>query len=176
MLEKLAVGEKYIKFKDNSEGIKFDMSDSGGIITILFNKPTQDEVDNIKNGDLQFGLFIKDGIIFLLTKFGSMQWMDAPYHIALSPALTRLKEIGEGKGYGINIIFADTSSGEIKVLRYIGLNTKFSRKLKEAIEEQWVNCFNKLEYSSKLQQVMNTYSTKDMVRMSLENCKIRKKD
>ncbi|MCQ4924936.1 hypothetical protein NE686_17675 [Tissierella carlieri] len=130
-------------------------------------------MDNIKNGRLQFGLFIKDGIIFFLSKFGDMGWMDAPFRVALSPDLTTLQELNEDMGYSCSIILADSLNGEVKVLRFISFSTLFSIKLKEAIEDQFVDFFDKDKYSLKLRNIMSAYTTENMVTMSLVNCKIK---
>lgn len=173
MFKRIAVGEKHEEFISKNEGVRFNMEDSGATLTILFNKPNAQEIEDIKNGSLQFGLFVKEGVIFILSKFGNLNWMDSPFHTALTPGLTTLQDLDEGMGYGCNIILADCSNGEIKVLRYVGLSTLFSKKLKEVIEEQFVDYFDIVEYDYKLKRIINAYTSKDMVKMSLINCKIK---
>lgn len=170
---KYKVGHVIESFKGIPEGVKFDMTDEGAVLSILFNKPTQKEIEEIKKGSLQFGMFMKNNIIFILSKFGSMQWMDAPYTIHLSKNLTELNEISEGEGYSCHIVLADASSGEIKAMRLIGFDTQYSKILKANIEEQSKKEFEKVQYDVDLFEVMTNYTTKDMVNYSEVNCRIR---
>lgn len=169
---KYEVGQIVEGLQSNQEGVRFDMTDSGSTMTILFNKPTRNEIEYVKAGKLQFGMFVKDEVIFMLSKFGDMPWMDAPYHVALSKNLTKLNDIEEGKGYGCNIVLADASTGEIKAMRYVSFNTEFSKKLKSNIEDQKEYSFNNKEYEIKLATIMMNYSTDDMVKYSEVNCRI----
>lgn len=169
----LKVGNKVEEFQGLSDGVKFNISDGGTELIILLNKPTSSEIESIKSGKLQFGMFVKNDIIFLLSKFGNMNWMDAPFHIALAKNLTVLQDIEEGKGYGCTIILVDTSTGEIKALRYVSFSTEFSKRLKANIEEQKSKQFNKIEYSIKLSEIFMNYTTDDMVKFSEINCKIK---
>ncbi|MBC8588078.1 hypothetical protein [Paratissierella segnis] len=170
---KYEVGQIVKGLQSNQEGVRFDMTDIGSTMTILFNKPTRNEIEYVKAGKLQFGMFVKNDIIFILSKFGSLQWMDAPYHVALSKNLTKLNDIEDGQGYNCHIILADSSTGEIKAMRLIGFSTQYSIKLKENIEAQQKTEFNKVQYDVDLASTMMNYSTKEMVRFSEINCRIR---
>lgn len=151
------------------------MHDRGAELLIYFNRPSTKEIEAVKSGKLQFGMFIKEGVIFILSKFEGMSWMDAPFHVVLAKNLNELQEVGQGQGYGCSIILADVSTGEIKALRYISFNTEFSRKLKKNIQDQMIDRdkFNISEYDSKLKHIMRTYSTKDMVKYSEISCRIK---
>lgn len=172
-MNKYEIGQVLEKLRGSAEGVRFDIADDGASLTICFETPNNQEIGDIKNGDLQFGLFVKDNIIFLLSKFGKMNWMDAPYHIALSKNLNTLLTIDEGLGYACNIALVDTRTGEIKALRLISFSTDFSRKLRGEIVEQSNKPFNNQEYSFNLNNIMKNYTTKDMVRLSISNCRIR---
>ncbi|MCG8541815.1 MAG: hypothetical protein MJA82_18030 [Clostridia bacterium] len=176
MFIKYEVGERISHLKNREEGMKFDMSDSGCDLVICFKRPTLKEIESIKTGSIQFGMFSKSGIIFILCKFENISWMDAPFHVALTKNLSNLQEIGEGKGYGCHITFADSATGEIKALRYVGLYTDFSRKLNKAAKAQMLeNNFDMTEYMKKLNTIMRSYTIKDMVKYSEANCKIRQR-
>jgi len=101
-----------------------------------------------------------------------MPWMDAPFHVGLAKGLTHLQDIEEGQGYGCTIIFVDSNTGIIKALRYVGLSTEYSKRLKDNIEEQMNEAFDKALYDAKLADIMRAYTTKDMVRYSEVNCRI----
>ena len=102
-----------------------------------------------------------------------MPWMDAPFHAGLARNLTKLQDIEEGQGYGCTVILADSSTGIVKAIRYIGLGTEYSRRLKRHIEEQMNEPFNESEYDNNLYRIMKNYFTRDMVRFSEVNYRIR---
>lgn len=169
---KLEVGKVMPELKGTPEGVRFAMTDSGGELLICFKRPTLNEIEQIREGKAQFGIFVPEGVIFILSKFGDLEWMDAPFHVALTRGLTTLREVGPGKGYGCTIILADTVSGEVKALRYVSFNTEFSRRLKSNIEQQKSDVFRKNEYDTKLHSIMRRYSTKDMVKYAEARCTI----
>ena len=121
-------------------------------------------------------MFVKDGIIFILSKFGNLPWFDAPYHVSLSKNLTNLREIHDKEGYGCQIYLIDNRFGEIKSMRLVGFSTPFSQKLKSNVEKQIEDKskFNKNDYSSKLFNIMMSYTTEQMVKLSEVNCRIGK--
>lgn len=172
-MHRYEVGERVAALRSNQEGMRFDMTDGGAVMTILFNKPTTKEVKEIKEGVPQFGIFVKNDIIFMLAKFGSLEWMDAPYHVALSKNLTKLEDVEDDQGYGCNVIFADCSTGEIKAIKLIGFSTKFSKALKENIEMQKLNLFDRFNYEAGLLSIMSNYSTTDMVKFADVKYKVR---
>lgn len=169
-----AVGEIIEEFKILQDSVKFDIHDAGTILLIFLNKPTKKEIKNIKKGNLQFRMFVKDRIIFILSKFEGMDWMDAPYTAYLSKNLTKLSNIQDGEGYNCNIVLIDSSTGRLEALRLVAFSTNFSRKLKENIEEQIKNDFNIKEYDNKLRKIFKIYDTRDMVNYSEIGCRIRK--
>lgn len=169
-MHKLEVGAIIPELKNIPEGVRFTMSDSGAELLLCFNHPLRYEINEIKSGKARFGMFVTEDVIFILSKFGDMEWMDAPFHVALTRNLTKLQDVEPGQGYGCTIIMVDTSTGEIKALRLVGFNTEFSRKLKTNIERQTKEDFDRAEYDAKLYSIMRKYSTSDMVLFSESNC------
>ncbi len=170
---KLEVGQVLPMLKGAGDNIRFGMSDAGAELLVCFRSPTEAEIQTIKKGPIRFGMFTKENIIFILVKFGSMPWMDAPFHAGLARNLTKLQDIEEGQGYGCTVLLADSSTGVVKVIRYIGFGTEYSRRLKRRIEEQMNDPFDESEYDNNLYRIMKNYFTRDMVRFSEVNYRIR---
>jgi len=145
------------------EGTKFDFTQGGPILTIFLEHPTEKETQQIKNGRLQIGFWCKDNIIFLLFKFGSLSWMDAPYTIHLSKPFA-FEEIIPGSGFGLHVFLVDAATGIIKAMRLIGLGTTFSIQLKKAIEKQKNTAFDESLYDKAIMRVYGNYSTNDMIK------------
>lgn len=145
------------------EGIRFDFDQDGPTLQVFFENPTPDEIMQMKQGNFKIGYWQHKDIIFILTKFGDLEWMDAPYNIHLSKSFT-LATPEESQGYGLTIYFVDASTGILKVMRLIGLEHEFSLKLKEAIEAQGRMPFDKVDYANNISICYRTYSTKDMLK------------
>ena len=144
--------------KQYQEGSRFDFDDSGAILLYFYNKPTEDEIRNFAEGKTQFRVFISNGIIFFLSRFGSLPWNDSPYNVKLSKNLTNIESPMRGQGFGLTCMMIDASNGTVKHIRYIGLQTDFSKALKEAIKLQP----DIPDYDSILASLYRTYSTQEM--------------
>jgi len=153
-------------FKDGitkyQEGCKFDMTDSGGNLIIFFNSPTEEEIIDIRLGKVQYGYYREYNVIFMLFKFGNLEWMDCPYSVHLSKDLTNMQEPNEGLGYAVNIYLVDATTGILKVARLIGMNTRVSTMLKKDLIKQKILSFE--NYQENLVAIYNKLSTKEMVK------------
>lgn len=167
MLQKLEVGKPYQEGKISyREGLKFDFRQDGAGLYITFDTPTTKEIDSIRNGDIEISVYPKDELLFLLFKFGSLPWMDAPYSAHLSEPFT-FEELTEGKGYSLFIVLIDAKTGIVKVIRQIGLSTKFSTQFQKLVEKQKEMPFDKQEYDRKINEVFANYSTEDLVKRTI---------
>jgi hypothetical protein len=166
MWQKLEVGTFYEGIqKKYQEGIKIEFNTSGGAIYITFNNPEPEEIDDIRNGDIKVGVNQFKNIIFFMWKFGEQQWMDAPYHIALSPRFDIYKP-QSGEGYNFTIILINAANGIVEVLRQIGLPTQVSLEFYNLLDNQIkeLDVFDINKYDIELQKIYNTYSTKEMLK------------
>jgi hypothetical protein len=143
---------------------KFDFDQAGGVLFVFFKSPTQTEVDAFRSGDVKLGLFYKDGIIFLLFKFGSLHWMDVAYTCHLSQSFV-FDHLEDDMGYGMTLVFTDADTGIVKVLKLIGWPNKMSQLFQTYVLDQRGKPFDHYEYNIKTNRIYKNYSTDDMVRM-----------
>jgi len=68
-------------WRKEEEGVVFNFSEGYGVIRIITASASILEVENVAEASYKLGLFISNGIIFLLAKFGEMDWLLMPYHI-----------------------------------------------------------------------------------------------
>lgn len=161
-----AVGELYKSgITKYNEGARFDFTQSGAVLELYFKSPTINEVQEIKNGCFKTGFVEFAGVIFMLFKFGNLNWIDAPYSVHLSKPF-EFEEPTRGSGYGLNIFFIDANTGILKNIRYIGLSTEFSLSFKNAVLKQRKAEFNNNYYSAALQNIYLKYTTNDLVKLS----------
>ena len=136
-------------------------------LTIFLATPSTAEMESIRFGKAQFAVTVKDGIIFLLFKFGDAPWMDCPYQWWLnSPANRTLppKEVGLTEGALMQIILVDAATGIIQALRAIGMAHETTLALHAAIRKQartaWLG---RADHGKRLEKVYKRYTTVDLV-------------
>ena len=66
------------------EGCTLLYDNSGPALVISLPGLTSEEAKHIQKGQIDFGVFEEEGILFLLIKIpGVLDWSDAPFHIGL---------------------------------------------------------------------------------------------
>lgn len=146
------------------EGVKFEFTQSGPILLIFFDRPTEKEIEAIRAGKFQTKFYEHDNVIFMLFKFGSLNWIDAPYSVHLSPPFEFAEELDQDNlGFGLQIFLIDAATGILKVMRYIGLGHDFSIQLREAILQQKEQPFNQNAYNLKVNEIYRRYTTDQLV-------------
>lgn len=167
------VGKIIDNFKTYQEIVKFDIADDGAIMQVFFKKPTQNEIYQFnagKNFELRFTEIY--GVIIFTVKIGNLNWMDAPYSPHLSNNLTKFEFPSKGMGLNLTLMLIDSSTGEIKHMRLLGLSENFTRKLFGVIMDQRMKKFNYSRYLQTINKIYSTYSTTQIVKISRDYCKI----
>lgn len=132
------VGQKYKEFVGQEDNIKFDINDSGSILRIIYNKPLDKEIQQVKQGKFELRKTVMRDIIFLTIKFEELPWMDTPYTPHLSPNLSAIPDISDNNlGLNLIIYLIDSSDGEIKAMWLIGMTHKFSKALFKNVKRYW---------------------------------------
>ena len=121
----------------STDGVLFDTTASGAVLLLKMQRPTRKEVREFKNGRAKFRFIVKNGIIFFLSKFGTLPWMDAPYHWMYAHFDGGWMEFPvEGTGIALHTMLIDAATGVLVAQKLIGLPTDFSRRLITAIQNQ----------------------------------------
>lgn len=167
------VGQVINEFKNHQEGTLFDVTDSGATLLVFFSNPTDDEINQFKSEN-KFEIRFTElcNVIMITVKIGNLNWMDAPYSPRLSKNLSELQPVSKDKGLSLSIVLIDTTTGEIKHMRLVGLSEMFTKQLFAVIEKQKEKEFNVIEYNNILNRIYNIYSTNQIVKMSSNYCKI----
>ncbi len=166
MLYNFAVGEKFDhQFKNP---INFLMDVSGPMLILNWDAVTSKERENISEGDFKVKCFVKGQVAFLLTKFGTQNWMDVAFNLHAVGLLKPedLPEIEDGQGYGLHVVLINADNNVVLVNRLIGLDTKFSRKLRDVFLTQLAGDYDAFDYQVTASNIMQAYSTKDLVKMA----------
>lgn len=167
------VGEIIENFRGHSEGTQFELSDDGAQMLVFFHTPTENEIAQFKSGksfEIRFVQF--QNVTMLLTKIGNLNWMDAPYNQHLSEHLSKIEFPDKNQGLSLLLILVDTSTGELKHMRFIGLSTKFSKTLLNSILNDAKEPWKPEEYYNNINEIFVKYTTKDLVKCSNEYYRI----
>lgn len=170
---KYEVGQAVDSFKSHAEGVYFDIDDSGATMLVFFQNPTAEEVKQFMSGkgfEIRFTELY--GVIMITVKIGNLNWMDVPYSPHLSKNLEKFQIPNEGQGLGLTLILIDTTTGEVKHLRLLGLSERFTRRLLGAVMEEKTRDFDKAEYNNSINKIFSTYRTSQIVKLSKDYCKI----
>lgn len=159
----LKVGETYAPFVGAQECVKFDITDAGAIVCACFNRPTPHEIAQYAaNKAFKAGFFYRDGVLFLLFKFGDLNWVDAPY----TPHLSRgdMQKYIDGQALPLTCLLIDVPDGIIAQRpRLIGLDTQFTAALMTVVAEMRAQHFDANAYYGSVAAAMQKYSTNEMV-------------
>lgn len=163
MMQQYEVGKQ--AFPPCQDGVRFDMTDGGGVLGIFFSRPKASEKKSFQAG-LSMRFRVVDDIIFLLVRMGTDQWMDAPYNRHLSRHLTHLDRPSEGMGLAVHAMLVDASTGVLVAQKLVGLSTDGSNALIDAIQAQPAIP----DYDLRLRRVFSQYRTTDLLEGAVVLC------
>lgn len=167
------VGKTVEDFKNNVEGVNFDINDNGATMLVFFQNPTEEEIEQFKSGN-NFEIRFTElyDVIMITVKIGNLNWMDAPYSPHLSKNLKKFQIPNEGQGLALTLVLVDSATGEIKNLRLLSLSERFTRRFLGTIMEQKTKEFDEYKYNNSINKIFTTYQTNQIVKLSKEYCKI----
>ena len=156
-------GKIYKEFISLREKISFDFDGQKGKIVLLKKYPKPEEIEHIKECDAFFQIFLKEGIIFLLIKFGELKWLDIPF--VLHHKVENLKLPENDCGYGVEILIADANTGKLLINKFVNLTNGLSKALFWAIKKQLEE--PPKDIVRKVNKVHAAFSSDEMARLSL---------
>lgn len=177
MMDVYAVGAIRPEIIGLGEGVHASTDDSGILIIVHYGKPTKAEIDafDTKN-DLHFGYFNQNGVFFFLLKPGNLPWMDAPFNPRLQSRFSMPKAIPDGFGISLTIVLADSDTGEIKAVRYGGLNTELSRSIAKDLDAVYDANMPNARYTELIVEAYTRYNTLELVDRATVIAKFKKED
>jgi hypothetical protein len=157
---KIEVSQLYVPDRtEYPEGCEFNFSNAGYELRLFYANPNRNEINAVRKGKANFGLFIHEQVIFLLWQFKPQPWSDSPYCYWVLPEDRRgiPEAIPDGMGVALQIILINAATGVVEAIRQIGLETEFSRALVGGIETQITNPISPQEYSYRVERAYQKY-------------------
>lgn len=141
---------------------------NGILIALNWQDISIREFKNLSDGDFKIKCFVKGQVAFLLLKFGDLNWMDIAFNVHATDLLkpADLPEIKDGSGYALHIVLISAETNLVELNRLIGLDTNFSRKLREVFLNQLAGDYDKFDYQVTSSNIVQALSTDDLVKMA----------
>jgi hypothetical protein len=161
------VGQPYIPGQGKlEEKIRYRLDNEGHSLLIVKTKITDQEIEDIKSGAVELGVYIDGPIIFLLFKFGTSKWNDAPYSWHTVPSGIRVYPQEALKDNTLMVVLVEATDGLVKAVREIPLTAEFASQLNEYITIQANGSFNGLSYAKHINMVYNQSTAEEMREMA----------
>lgn len=156
-----------------SEGVLFYYDQAGPSLRVFLPDPTKNEILSIRSGACQFKLVTSSSVIFILAKFGDMNWMDAPYSIHLVPPEKRklCAEFFEGNRYLLAVTLFDSTRNVQCGSRLVSWNPTFSALFHRSVRIQFESEFSRLEYDENIRKTYLSTTTSKMASQALASTK-----
>lgn len=177
-LNGISVGQVIPEFMGMPDQVRMSMSDNGYFEIYVINRGlTQDEISEYQAGKpARFGLVHIKGIVLLLIKFGKLNMMDVPYNPNVGNMPLIIDDntlIKEGEYLMMSLVLVESSTGEVKHLRAIGIGSKYSNALFKALRRMKADNYPLDEYNNRLNQIYSNYSTNDLEKYSIADFRVR---
>lgn len=184
VLHRYEVGKPYSPSRSQwPEMGEYNYRDGGHELRLFLASPSPQEIKEIGTGRAEFALLggeVAPDVLFLLYRFGSMAWSDAPYswHLVeqqlpgqeLPPPL----DAPDDSAYRalLSVILVDAGTGVIRALRAISFSLEFTRALHRAVREQAARSWpGEGEYNRQLQAAYSRWpSSQGMVNSARVRC------
>lgn len=167
MLE-FKVNEQFPLPPIQEEGAVFSVEPYTMMLIYRYNRPTEAEIKEFKQGDYQLAVTELRGVMFVLSKFGQLRWADCAYSSQLSESEKKLPELQEGnRGYSVDAFLVDCSDNTLKAHRLIRMNPEFSRKFRVLLSDDQQKEFDSDVFRQTVANVYRMYSTKDLLKLSM---------
>lgn len=161
----LEVGKCYPKLVSGLDSLcAATISESGIDLHVEYANPTQDETSSYASGDADVRFADAHGAVFLLAKFGGLNWIDCPVY--LNDGKTKLDPVSPGHTYALHLSFFDSKSGKLLALRTLGISRQSAIRLYNLYVQYKDEPYDPRSAQAKVERVYASYSTTDLLRFT----------
>ena len=173
MMEVFEVGKVYKPAIGIGEGVRFDISSAGATLMYVFDAPSPDEVAQMRSGKrFEIRYTEINGILWITSKCGDLEWTDAPYNPRLSSGLPD-PDFNDGEGLALTLVMIDARDAVVKSVRLIGLGTRFSHYLTEKALELREQPMTATAANSSIVQTMMMFDSRQLADIAPSQARFR---
>lgn len=166
-------GELFPLPAQQNEGVVFSVEQYTMLLIYYFRRPTQEEIQTFKEGDVSIALAELKNTLFVISRFGNLSWMDTPYSTQLSSTEKSFPALSEKQGFAVDCFLVDQESNLLTAHRLIHLDNAFSKKFANIMmADQKKEGFTREGYAKAVQEVYANYSTRDLLGLSMIRTRI----
>lgn len=159
------VGKCYPDLVTGSDSLcHASISGSSINLHVEYANPTMQEVDNYESGAAEVRFADADGSVFLLAKFGSLNWIDCP--LLLGGMNGQLDPVSPGYTYTLYLSFFDSLSGKLLINRLFGLPRQEAIKLHSLYTKYKNSGLDPASEKIRAAQIQSIYKTSELLRFS----------
>lgn len=161
------VGELYESGQNTlEEKIMYRLDSEGHRLLIAKAGINNQEIENVQKGTAALSIYIDGPAIFLLFKFGTDSWNDAPFSWHTVPRGIRVYPEEAPDSGILKVTLVNADNGIVQAVREIVMVPDFANKLNLSITDQANASFNGLSYAKHLNMVYNQYTAEEMADMA----------
>lgn len=159
------VGEVFPLPPYAGEGAVFSVEPYTMMLIYYFSKPMPEEIEEFNKGKVSFAVSEVADVMFVLSRFGRMNWCDAPYSAALASVGRSLPELGEqGTGYAVDAFMVDLDTNRLAAHRLVRLSAPFSNGFKKIFDANKQLEMTEAGYQKAVAKVYEHFSVQDLLR------------
>ena len=149
------------------EGVTFSVEQYTMLLVYRFRHPSEEERRAFREGKVSFGIASLRNTLFVLSRFGTLAWMDTPYSTHLSDTVKSFPPLSPGQGYAIDAFLVDCADNTLVEHRLLHLETAAAEKVRDIIlEDQERTDFTPEGFERSVQEVYRGYSPRDLVKVA----------
>ena len=171
-MTEFTVGKQFPLPPVTQEGATFSVEPFTMMLIYRFDTPTEAEIKEFKDGEVQLAVTELKNVLFIASKFGHLNWSDCPYSTQLSEREKILPELGEGHlGYSLDAFLVDSKTNILIAHRLVRMERSFSEKLRVLLIDDSRKAFDDATYEKSVQEVYRNYPTRELVKLAFLHMK-----
>ena len=129
-VETYQIGQVFPEFITGTNTIRMKYKGDAWELGVAFPEITNSEISSLLYGDISSAITVIDGLLFFLFRIGQNFWWDTPYEPRFLSAPSYYRENYEsGTGAPLILLIMDSTTGELKKMRMVGLGTSLTIRL-----------------------------------------------
>ncbi|MFX1705091.1 hypothetical protein PV783_14105 [Chitinophaga sp. CC14] len=136
-----------------------DVSEIGGIeVIVIFDNVNEAEITFWQNMEIEYGLFVEDGIPFFVGLFAGSIYLESPFNIRGVSSVSTEEWISNLNEQG-TVFLVDNELFELKMIRMFKIEANFISRLKDALSKQMDLYLTAREIKNKIDLIQAKYPT-----------------